>query len=98
MTDTAAETNDEWGWDLHRGRAVRWAERGPGHDMLGPYPTREAAEHWRQRSAERSEEWDLEDERWESLGADTDTGTGTDDEPDPDPHRTANPGAGHGSD
>ncbi len=27
-------------------------------DRMGPYPTREDAEHWRQRVAERNAEWD----------------------------------------
>jgi hypothetical protein len=27
-------------------------------DRMGPYPTREDAEHWRERVAERNAEWD----------------------------------------
>jgi hypothetical protein len=32
--------------------------------MLGPYPTRAEAEHWRERVEERNEAWDDADEEW----------------------------------
>jgi hypothetical protein len=41
-------------------------EQGPGcagKDRLGPYPTREAAEHWEDTVRQRNEEWDAQD-RW----------------------------------
>jgi hypothetical protein len=31
-------------------------------DRMGPYPTREAAEHWRDRVEQRNEAWDAQDE------------------------------------
>lgn len=31
-------------------------------DRMGPYPTPEEAEHWRDRVAARNEEWDADDE------------------------------------
>jgi hypothetical protein len=31
-------------------------------DRMGPYPSRDDAEHWRERVAERNEAWDAEDE------------------------------------
>jgi hypothetical protein len=31
-------------------------------DRMGPYPTKEAAEHWRDHVAARNEAWDEEDE------------------------------------
>jgi hypothetical protein len=31
-------------------------------DRMGPYPTREDAEHWRERVAERNAAWDAEDD------------------------------------
>jgi hypothetical protein len=54
----------EWFWctDHHT------VEEGPGcraEVRLGPYPTREAAEHALQHVAERNEEWDAQDEAWE---------------------------------
>jgi hypothetical protein len=33
----------------------------PGKDRLGPYPTREAAEHALQTVQERNEQWDSQD-------------------------------------
>lgn len=33
----------------------------PGKDRLGPYPTREAAEHALQTVHERNEQWDAQD-------------------------------------
>jgi hypothetical protein len=33
----------------------------PGKDRLGPYPTREAAEHALEKVAERNREWDAQD-------------------------------------
>lgn len=62
--DAAAQL---WGWDLHAGRAVKWEQRGPGQDMLGPYPSRAAAEQWQQVAADRNEAWDDTDERWEAF-------------------------------
>ena len=53
-----------WWWDLRAGRAVRDDERSSDKDVLGPYPTREAAEAWRQSHEAREEAWDDEDERW----------------------------------
>ncbi|MGH3716590.1 MAG: hypothetical protein ACRDT4_24485 [Micromonosporaceae bacterium] len=34
-------------------------------DRLGPYPTREAAEHAMEKVKERNDEWEAEDARWE---------------------------------
>jgi hypothetical protein len=36
--------------------------------MLGPYPSKAAAENWRQTVKSRNDQWDAEDERWERLG------------------------------
>jgi hypothetical protein len=54
----------EWYWDLRRRRAVPADERGPGDDMLGPYPTKGEAENWRATIEARNEEWDEADEEW----------------------------------
>lgn len=60
MADDDATT---WGWDLTKGQVIRWADRGPADDVLGPYATREAAEDWRSRVEERNEDWET-DEEW----------------------------------
>lgn len=62
-TEGMDDTQD-WYWDLVAGKAVRADERGPGDDVLGPYPTREAAENWKQRVDARNEHWDDADEQW----------------------------------
>jgi hypothetical protein len=56
---------EQWWWDLTNGRAVTSDERPRDVEVLGPYPTREAAEDWRSTSKARNEAWDAEDERWE---------------------------------
>lgn len=33
-------------------------------DRLGPYPSKEDAENWRERVERRNAEWDDEDRRW----------------------------------
>ena len=40
--------------------AVEGAEGCKAADRLGPYPTRDAAEHALERVAERNEEWDTD--------------------------------------
>ena len=39
-----------------------------GEYMLGPYPSKAAAENWRDTVAARNEAWDAEDDRWEHQG------------------------------
>jgi len=53
-----------WYWDMNKRRAVRADERGPGDEVLGPYPSKEAAEHWREKVERRNEDWDDADEQW----------------------------------
>lgn len=53
-----------WYWDMNKRRAVPADERGPGDEVLGPYPTKEAAEHWREKVERRNEDWDDADEQW----------------------------------
>jgi hypothetical protein len=62
---TSHTAGGPWYWDLRKQRAVQASERGPADHVLGPYPTREAAEHWRERVELRNEAWDEDDERWE---------------------------------
>jgi hypothetical protein len=48
----------EWYFDLKQSKAVTAEERGPAKDLLGPYPSREAAEKWRQTHEDREAAWD----------------------------------------
>ncbi len=56
---------ERWWWDLKAGAAVRDDERGPASHMLGPYPSKEAAEAWQQSRDAREDAWKEADERWE---------------------------------
>jgi hypothetical protein len=60
----------DWYWDLAKQQAVRADERGPGDEVLGPYPSREAAENWQEKVAERNEAWDEADDAWHDRPAD----------------------------
>ncbi|MFK8022495.1 MAG: hypothetical protein AB8G26_00920 [Ilumatobacter sp.] len=62
--------DDTWYWDLRRGRAVPAAARGIGSDMLGPYPTRDAAENWKSTVDERNDAWAEQDEDWDDSDPD----------------------------
>jgi hypothetical protein len=56
------DDDKSWWWCLRHNEA----EQGPGcagKDRLGPYPTKEAAENWRQDFDRRNEDWDAQD-RW----------------------------------
>jgi hypothetical protein len=58
----------EWYWDLNRKMAVPASERGPGDQVLGPYPSRFDAENWKAKVEERNEGWEHDDEAWEHAG------------------------------
>ena len=55
------DAHGDWYWCLDHQRAEKLGELDGMHRM-GPYPTREAAEHWRERVAERNAAWDNEDD------------------------------------
>lgn len=63
---------EEWYWDIESNRAVPASERGSDRRTLGPYPSREAAENWRETVEARNEEWNDADEEWENPGEETD--------------------------
>ncbi len=44
--------------EVERGRQSSWEQR------LGPFPTREAAEHALDEARRRTEAWDEADEKW----------------------------------
>ncbi len=63
-----SESDRGWYWDLARHKVVRWDERGPGDQVMGPYPSPEAAANWRDTVEQRNEAWEEEDEAWEEWG------------------------------
>ena len=57
--------NDEqWYWCLDH-NAAEQGQGCPPDRRWGPYATRDEAEHWRDRVAERNEAWDAADREWE---------------------------------
>jgi hypothetical protein len=55
---------NEWYWCLEHQAAER-ADTGCAPDRrLGPYPSREAAQHWKQTLEARNRAWDAADESW----------------------------------
>ena len=55
-------SSEQWYFDLVRKVAVPADQRGPGDDMLGPYPSRADAENWKAKVEQRNDEWDGDDE------------------------------------
>lgn len=65
---------ETWWWNLTEGRAVTSAERPRDIEVLGPYPSREAAEDWKAQNEARNEAWDEDDEAWAGDGPRDDRG------------------------
>jgi hypothetical protein len=56
-------------WFNVRTRQVEELEtKSQSKDLMGPYPTRTAAERALERAAERTEAWDEEERRWRDDG------------------------------
>ena len=60
-----SRADTEWYWCLDHEAAEPAASSCPPTHRWGPYPSRDAAEHWRERVEQRNETWDEEDEAWE---------------------------------
>ena len=54
------DAHGDWYYCFKHGQVERIGDCNQ-MDRMGPYPTREDAEHWRDRVAERNAEWDAED-------------------------------------
>jgi hypothetical protein len=53
-----------WYWCMRHGRAEEAGDACPPEDRMGPYESRDAAEHWKERVQARNEQWDREDREW----------------------------------
>ncbi len=53
-----------WYWCLKHGRAEGEESDCPPEDRMGPYESKAAAEHWKDKVEARNEEWDREDREW----------------------------------
>jgi hypothetical protein len=51
-------------YNLSTGQVEETANKGQSKDLLGPYPTREAAAAALATAKKRTEDWDEEDRRW----------------------------------
>ena len=49
-----------------RARRCPASERGPADEVMGPYPSKEEAEHWRETVEARNEAWEQADREWEA--------------------------------
>jgi len=53
-----------WYWCLKHARPESADSTCPPDDRMGPYESREAAEHWKERVESRNDSWDAEDREW----------------------------------
>ena len=53
-----------WFWCMKHKRAEQGPDACPPDDTMGPYESKDAAEHWRERLEARNEKWDKEDREW----------------------------------
>jgi hypothetical protein len=53
--------DQQWYWCLEHNAAVTADDPCPPSRRLGPYPSREAAENWKETVEARNEKWDAED-------------------------------------
>lgn len=59
---------ETWYWCLAH-EQVEPADSGCANDQrMGPYPSPEAAAHWKDKVEQRNQAWEEEDERWEGGG------------------------------
>lgn len=65
VTDTST---NEWYFCLRHQTVEREGEGCANDHRMGPYPSREAAENWKETVDARNEEWDAEDRAWEGDG------------------------------
>jgi hypothetical protein len=63
VTSTAQDQG--WYWCLDHEAAEPADGSCPPSRRLGPYPSKEAAEHWKETVERRNEKWDAEDREWE---------------------------------
>jgi hypothetical protein len=57
-------TEQEYWYNIRTGAVQTNYDKGQSKDLMGPYPSAEAAAQALQSAAERTEKWDEEDRRW----------------------------------
>jgi hypothetical protein len=58
-------SDEQWYWCLKHEAAEPATSSCPPDQRLGPYPTRDAAEHWKETADARNEAWEAADKEWE---------------------------------
>jgi hypothetical protein len=61
---TTGKTAGTWYWCVRHERAEEEADACPAEDRLGPYDSKEEAQHWRERVDARNDRWDEQDREW----------------------------------
>ena len=59
-----SDESTQFFYNTATGQVEELANRGQSKDLLGPYPTREAAAAALETARKRTEDWDNEDRRW----------------------------------
>jgi hypothetical protein len=57
--------DEQWYWCLDHNAAEPATGSCPPDRKLGPYPSRDAAEHWKEQFEARNKAWDDADREWE---------------------------------
>lgn len=57
--------SEQFYWCRKHDRVERGGETCSGRQLLGPYPSADAARNWKQRHEAREERWEAQDEAWE---------------------------------
>jgi hypothetical protein len=65
MDETGRMSAQEWFWCLEHDSAEPADHACPPDRRLGPYPSRAAAEHWKEQFEARNRAWDEADAEWE---------------------------------
>jgi hypothetical protein len=58
-------SDEQYYWCRKHDRVERSGGTCPERDLLGPYPSAEAARNWRQQRDAREDRWQAQDEAWE---------------------------------
>lgn len=59
--------DEEWYWCQRHQRAEPAGQACRALDRLGPYPSRQAAENWRETAEARNETWEEQDRAWDEV-------------------------------
>ncbi|WP_402464682.1 SPOR domain-containing protein [Isoptericola aurantiacus] len=67
MSDKSADEKQYW-YNTETGQVEEGVQRSSWTHVLGPYPTRDAAEHALEQASRRNEAWEDDDADWRGQG------------------------------